>query len=164
MMEPNTRKRCTSTKHADRQQMFGGAATHDTNLDIRAHNRVGPSWHRKTHREGDHTGGRKDLHVVIRRNSQRTRLKGTNPIIWKGPIATVSLAQDHLSCTSPTTAWAMFSTRLPLEELVVLGDSMMSSSMTGATTPPNGWPTANAVSSSKMRVAVRSGNGARSWK
>ena len=65
------------------------------------------------------------LHVVVQTNSQRTRLMGTNPILWKGPIETESLAQGRLSCTGPATTWAMFSTRIPPEELVALGDSMM---------------------------------------
>ncbi len=66
-----------------------------------------------------------DLQIVIQDNSQRTRLTGTNPVIWKGPIETAPLAQGLISCTAPTTTWAMFSTRLPLEELTALGDSMM---------------------------------------
>lgn len=66
-----------------------------------------------------------ELQIVVGDNGQRTRLKGTNAIVWKGVLETIPLMRGQLVCTSPATTWAMFALRIPLEELVVLGDAMM---------------------------------------
>lgn len=66
-----------------------------------------------------------ELQIVVGDNGQRTRLRGTNAIVWKGVLETIPLMRGQLVCTSPATTWAMFALRIPLEELVVLGDAMM---------------------------------------
>lgn len=49
---------------------------------------------------------------------------GVKVIVWPFPLDTV-IIEGQFTCTSPACTWAMFSTYLELEELIVLADSMM---------------------------------------
>jgi very-short-patch-repair endonuclease len=72
----------------------------------------------------------KEVAVVKNINSRRW-VHGVRCITWSKPLETVTLKRgvgnflDGLICTSPVCTWAMASTRVSLDELVVLGDAMM---------------------------------------
>lgn len=63
-------------------------------------------------------------YVVVSRASERYRLKGVSFVTWQWPLDTIVVGRKFV-CTSPVCTWAMMSLYLSLEELVVLGDSMM---------------------------------------
>lgn len=61
--------------------------------------------------------------AVLPNVNAKTHLTGINRVIWSFPIETIHIAGTYL-CTNPACTWAMYSHRLDLQELVVLGDSM----------------------------------------
>lgn len=65
--------------------------------------------------------------VVVQRREQRTKLKNVTTIVWHWPIDITKVQGDgrQFTCTSAPCTWAMFSTYLSLEELIVLGEAMM---------------------------------------
>ena len=65
------------------------------------------------------------LYAVVGGNSERTHLKGVCFVIWGVELDTVFVDHGRVECAAPVYVWAMYSTRLSLEELIALGDSMM---------------------------------------
>ncbi|MBW3092458.1 hypothetical protein KIH79_05770 [Bifidobacterium sp. 82T10] len=64
-----------------------------------------------------------DLVACVRKAGDRPRLRDVRFVVWEGPLATVEV--ERLTCVDPVHTWMMMASRLALEELVVLGDSMM---------------------------------------
>ena len=65
-----------------------------------------------------------DACIVVNHPSQRYKAKNLRFVQWKPPIA-VSDVINTFECTSPVCTWAMLSSHVSLESLVVLGDAMM---------------------------------------
>ncbi|NMM94744.1 hypothetical protein [Bifidobacterium oedipodis] len=64
------------------------------------------------------------LYVVIRAHNARFRSPNLSFVAWSWPLETVTV-ERQLVCTSPACTWAMMSSIITLEELIVLGDAMM---------------------------------------
>lgn len=64
------------------------------------------------------------VHVDVRSTSQRSWRAPVVTHLWSQPFSPVLVA-TRLCVTSPLLTWAQMSTHVSLEELVVLGDSMM---------------------------------------
>jgi very-short-patch-repair endonuclease len=66
--------------------------------------------------------------VVVRCVNARSHLLGVRFVTWRDRIETVVADCGHgdgFLCSSPVCTWAMASARLSLDELIVLGDSLM---------------------------------------
>lgn len=63
-------------------------------------------------------------HVAVHRTRDRSRIRGVRFAVWPAPWRTVTVDR-RFECIDPICTWAMYATRLPLEELIVLGDAMM---------------------------------------
>ena len=64
------------------------------------------------------------LYVIARHHNARYHMRDASFVTWPYPLDTVTIDRK-LTCTSPACTWAMMSSVLSLEELIVLGDSMM---------------------------------------
>ncbi|KFI49510.1 hypothetical protein [Bifidobacterium biavatii] len=64
------------------------------------------------------------ISVIVPNVNQRSHLSGVQYLAWTGAIETQIIARKF-ECTTPVCTWAHFSAILSLEELIVLGDSMM---------------------------------------
>lgn len=62
--------------------------------------------------------------VAVSDANKKYRVKGVAAVVWPYPIDTV-MVERQFRCVSPACTWAMFSSYLELEELIVLADSMM---------------------------------------
>jgi hypothetical protein len=67
---------------------------------------------------------KKSIMVAVRRPNEKHNVDGVSPVVWTCPLDTV-VVDRHFTCVSPACTWAMFSSYLDLEELIVLADSMM---------------------------------------
>lgn len=65
-----------------------------------------------------------DACIVVNHPYQRYKAKNLQFVQWKPPIAITDVV-DTFECTSPVCTWAMFSSRVSLESLIILGDAMM---------------------------------------
>lgn len=65
-----------------------------------------------------------DAYVVVKGGSERSNLQGVSFVTWQWPLETIMI-ERKFECTFPVCTWAMMAMYLSLEELVVLGDSMM---------------------------------------
>jgi very-short-patch-repair endonuclease len=65
-----------------------------------------------------------DACIVVNRPHQRYKAKNIRFVQWKPPIA-VSDVINTFECTSPACTWAMLSSHVSLESLIVLGEAMM---------------------------------------
>lgn len=66
-----------------------------------------------------------DVYAVVHEAAERWRVKGVRFITWQGSFETVVLQHGRFRCVHALYVWAMYACRLSLQELVVLGDSMM---------------------------------------
>ncbi|OZG69595.1 hypothetical protein [Bifidobacterium eulemuris] len=64
------------------------------------------------------------LYVVARAHNTRFRAANLSFVTWPWPLDTTTV-ERKFTCTSPACTWAMMSTIITLEELIVLGDAMM---------------------------------------
>lgn len=62
--------------------------------------------------------------VVVPKLSQRGHVQNVTYLAWSGPIET-QLVERRFTCVTAACAWAHTAAILPLEEVVVLADSMM---------------------------------------
>lgn len=62
--------------------------------------------------------------VAVPHANDKRHIVGVKVVVWPFPLDTV-IIEGQFTCTSPACTWAMFSTYLELEELIVLADSMM---------------------------------------
>ena len=62
--------------------------------------------------------------VAVPHANDKRHIVGVKVAVWPFPLDTV-IIEGQFTCTSPACTWAMFSTYLELEELIVLADSMM---------------------------------------
>lgn len=67
---------------------------------------------------------RKDMDVVVGSPADKSRIKGIRFLSWNGPLATTTVNRV-VECTTPACTWAHYAAILALDELIVLGDSMM---------------------------------------
>lgn len=65
-----------------------------------------------------------DVCIVVTNPHQRYKAHHLRFVLWKPPLA-VSDVFDTFECTSPACTWAMFSSRVSLESLIILGEAMM---------------------------------------
>lgn len=69
-------------------------------------------------------GNGRDAIAVVRNANARHHLQRLRLVTWNRPLDVVTVERSF-ECTSPVCTWAMYASRLSVEELVVLGDSMM---------------------------------------
>lgn len=62
--------------------------------------------------------------VVVPSLQRRCHVRGVRYLAWTGPIE-MQVVGRHFACVTPVCAWAHYAAVLPLNELVVLGESMM---------------------------------------
>lgn len=62
--------------------------------------------------------------VVVSSLRQRCHVRGVKYLAWTGPIETQVVGR-HFECLTPVCTWAHYAAVLPLDELIVLGESMM---------------------------------------
>ncbi|MCH9277279.1 endonuclease domain-containing protein [Bifidobacterium amazonense] len=62
--------------------------------------------------------------VIVPSLQRRCHVPGVTYLAWVGPIETQVVGR-YFECVTPVCAWAHYASVLPLDELVVLGDSMM---------------------------------------
>lgn len=67
---------------------------------------------------------RDELHACSSRQEERCTLLGVTPHVWSWSFD-MQVPYSGLTCVGPCTAWAQLAGELTLEELVVLGDSLM---------------------------------------
>lgn len=67
---------------------------------------------------------RGDADVVVAAEDDKARLNGVRFLTWRGPLATIAVSRT-VECTTPVCTWAHYAGILPLDELIVLGESMM---------------------------------------
>ena len=67
---------------------------------------------------------REELHVCCATRGSRPSLDSLIPHAWAQTM-NIQVPYNGLECVGPITAWAQLATELTLEELVVLGDSLM---------------------------------------
>ena len=65
------------------------------------------------------------LHALATDNNARTHLQNVQFELWTGPIIETATHYGKIRHTDPVTTWAMHANRLPQEELITLGDSML---------------------------------------
>lgn len=65
------------------------------------------------------------VYAAVHHESDRWRVKGVRFVTWPGSFETVVLQRGRFRCVHAVYVWAMYAARLSLQELVVLGDSMM---------------------------------------
>lgn len=65
------------------------------------------------------------VYAAVHHESDRWRVKGVRFVTWQGSFETVVLQRGRFRCVHAVYVWAMYAARLSLQELVVLGDSMM---------------------------------------
>lgn len=65
------------------------------------------------------------LHVLAPCNNARTHLQNIHFALWEGPVLETTTHYGKIHHTDAITTWAMHANRIPQEELVTLGDSMM---------------------------------------
>ncbi|MFR0589277.1 hypothetical protein ACLUWG_04750 [Bifidobacterium apri] len=65
------------------------------------------------------------MYAAVHHESDRWRVKGVRFVTWQGSFETVVLQRGRFRCVHAVYVWAMYAARLSLQELVVLGDSMM---------------------------------------
>lgn len=65
------------------------------------------------------------VYAAVHHESDRWRVKGMRVVTWQGSFETVVLQRGRFRCVHAVYVWAMYAARLSLQELVVLGDSMM---------------------------------------
>lgn len=73
---------------------------------------------------GKHRGLATTTIVAVPHANDKRHIVGVKVVVWPFPLDTV-IIEGQFTCTSPACTWAMFSTYLELEELIVLADSMM---------------------------------------
>ncbi|NMN01277.1 hypothetical protein G1C96_1863 [Bifidobacterium sp. DSM 109958] len=71
---------------------------------------------------------RAEADVVVASTDAKTRLNGVRFLTWHGPLATIAVGRT-LECTTPVCTWAHYAGILSLDELIVLGESMMRRNM-----------------------------------
>ncbi|MBW3092939.1 hypothetical protein KIH79_08400 [Bifidobacterium sp. 82T10] len=71
-----------------------------------------------------HIRRRPIITVIVPSLKRRSHLSNVQYLAWTGPIETRIIARKF-ECTTPVCTWAHFASVLSLEELIVLGDSMM---------------------------------------
>lgn len=64
------------------------------------------------------------LCAVVSKNSEKHVLNGIKHIVWSVPFA-ITHCTGNVRATSPVDTWMMYAWRIPLEELIALGDAMM---------------------------------------
>ena len=64
------------------------------------------------------------FYAIVPNLNQRGKVPGVRYLAWSGPIET-QIVNRKFECTTPVCTWAHFAPVLTLEELVVLGESMM---------------------------------------
>ena len=69
-------------------------------------------------------GGDRAVVAVVDSANERRHVRRLTLVTWSAPLGIVTV-ERRFTCTSPACTWAMYASRLTLEELVVLGDSMM---------------------------------------
>lgn len=62
--------------------------------------------------------------VAVPHANRKYRVEGIDAVIWRFPMDTV-MVERQFACTSPACTWAMFAACVDVEELIVLGESMM---------------------------------------
>lgn len=67
---------------------------------------------------------KESTHMAVHDSKDRSRIRDVRFAIWAAPWQTV-VVNRRFTCIDPVYTWAMYAARLPLEELIVLGDSMM---------------------------------------
>lgn len=65
------------------------------------------------------------LHVLAPCNNARTHLQNIHFALWESPVLETTTHYGKIHHTDAITTWAMHANRIPQEELVTLGDSMM---------------------------------------
>ena len=65
------------------------------------------------------------VYAAVHHESDRWRVKGVRFVTWPGSFETVVLQRGRFRCVHAVYVWAMYAAKLSLQELVVLGDSMM---------------------------------------
>lgn len=65
------------------------------------------------------------VYAAVHHESDRWRVKGVRFVTWPGSFETVVLQCGRFRCVHAVYVWAMYAAKLSLQELVVLGDSMM---------------------------------------
>lgn len=65
------------------------------------------------------------VYAAVHHESDRWRVKGVRFVTWQGSFETIVLQRGRFRCVHAVYVWAMYAARLSLQELVVLGDSMM---------------------------------------
>ena len=65
------------------------------------------------------------VYAAVHHESDRWRVKGVRSVTWPGSFETVVLQRGRFRCVHAVYVWAMYAAKLSLQELVVLGDSMM---------------------------------------
>lgn len=70
---------------------------------------------------------RRTADVIITHHNHKRKLRDVRFLVWNGPlqITTVKYDARELRCTTAVCTWAHYSSALTVQELVVLGDSMM---------------------------------------
>lgn len=64
------------------------------------------------------------LCAVVSKNSEKHTLDGIKLIVWSVPFV-ITHFPSNVCTTSPVDTWMMYAWRIPLEELITLGDAMM---------------------------------------
>lgn len=62
--------------------------------------------------------------AVVPSLQRRCHVRGVKYLAWTGPLETQVVGR-HYECVTPVCAWAHYAAVLPLDELIVLGESMM---------------------------------------